>query len=72
MWKQRGSIPAEWCPSIERYTRELGRPIPCERLNPQVEWYVLRATPVIRRKRKHLPSMIGAEGAPEPQAEQGV
>lgn len=63
MWKLRGSVPAEWCPSIERYTRELGRPIPCERLNPQVEWYVLRSTPVMRRKGKPLP---------EPQAEQGA
>lgn len=46
MWKQRGCIPAEWCPSIERYTREKGRPVLCERLNPDVEWYVLRATNV--------------------------
>lgn len=46
MWKQRGSVPAEWCPAIERYTREKGQPVLCERLNPKVEWYVLRATSV--------------------------
>jgi DNA-binding transcriptional regulator YdaS (Cro superfamily) len=52
MWKQRGRetgapVPADWCPSIERFTKSKGRPVMCERLNPTVEWYVLRATDVI-------------------------
>jgi DNA-binding transcriptional regulator YdaS (Cro superfamily) len=39
MWKARGRIPAEHCPAIERATG-----VKCERLNPGVEWKVLRAT----------------------------
>tara|TARA_R100000805_G_C3560355_1_gene69402 strand:+ start:221 stop:445 length:225 start_codon:yes stop_codon:yes gene_type:complete len=34
-WKNH--IPARFCPTIERLTG-----IPCETLNPQVEWSVLR------------------------------
>tara|TARA_R100001015_G_C4542455_1_gene106151 strand:+ start:480 stop:704 length:225 start_codon:yes stop_codon:yes gene_type:complete len=34
-WKTH--IPARFCPTIERLTG-----IPCETLNPQVEWSVLR------------------------------
>lgn len=43
MWRKRESVPAEHCPAIERETG-----IPCERLNPAVDWSVLRKTaPVI-------------------------
>jgi DNA-binding transcriptional regulator YdaS (Cro superfamily) len=37
MWRKRGSVPAEHCPAIERETG-----VPCERLNPSVDWGVLR------------------------------
>ena len=37
MWKQRGRVPAEHCPAIERETG-----IRCERLRPDVAWDVLR------------------------------
>ena len=43
MWKSRGSIPAEYCPGIERLTRERGAPVLCERLRPDVDWAVLRS-----------------------------
>jgi DNA-binding transcriptional regulator YdaS (Cro superfamily) len=36
-------FPAELCPRLERLTRERGRPIPCERLRPDVDWAYLRA-----------------------------
>jgi DNA-binding transcriptional regulator YdaS (Cro superfamily) len=42
MWKQRRSVPARYCPAIERFTTSLGKPVPCERLAPNVEWDVLR------------------------------
>jgi len=42
MWKQRKSVPARYCPRIERFTRSLGKPVVCERLAPDVEWDVLR------------------------------
>lgn len=35
-WKQSG-VPAEHCPEIERLTG-----VPCETLNPRVNWAVLR------------------------------
>jgi len=37
MWKTRGRVPAEHCPSIERETG-----IRCEDLRPDVAWDVLR------------------------------
>lgn len=43
MWKSRGSVPAEYCPGIERMTRERGAPVTCERLRPDVDWAVLRS-----------------------------
>jgi DNA-binding transcriptional regulator YdaS (Cro superfamily) len=36
-WKQRGRVPAEYCPAIERETG-----VRCERLRPDVAWDVLR------------------------------
>jgi DNA-binding transcriptional regulator YdaS (Cro superfamily) len=49
MWKQRGNVPAEYCPGIERATRaaaaEQGKPeliVTCEDLRPDVPWNVLR------------------------------
>lgn len=39
MWKARGNVPAEYCPSIERATD--GR-VRCEQLRPDVAWEVLR------------------------------
>lgn len=38
----RQRVPAEFCPLIERATRERGRPVLCEQLRPDVEWRVLR------------------------------
>lgn len=37
MWRKRESVPAEHCPAIERETG-----VKCERLNPRVDWSVLR------------------------------
>lgn len=37
MWKTRGRVPAEHCPSIERETG-----VRCEQLRPDVAWDVLR------------------------------
>jgi DNA-binding transcriptional regulator YdaS (Cro superfamily) len=37
MWKKRQSVPAEYCPAIERETG-----IRCERLRAGVPWDVLR------------------------------
>lgn len=42
MWRARGSVPAEWCPLIERVTRDKGHPVTCEELRPGVAWAVLR------------------------------
>ncbi len=42
MWKKRASVPAHYCPAIERFTRSLGKPVLCERLAPKVDWAVLR------------------------------
>lgn len=42
MWKQRGNVPAEYCPSIEKATSGAVR---CEELRPDVDWSVLRAKP---------------------------
>ena len=36
-WRVRGSVPAEYCPLIEKATG-----IRCEELRPDVEWAVLR------------------------------
>jgi DNA-binding transcriptional regulator YdaS (Cro superfamily) len=40
MWKHRRSVPAEYCPAIERATAGAVR---CEDLRPDVAWEVLRA-----------------------------
>lgn len=37
MWRKRQSVPAEYCPAIERETG-----VRCERLRPRVAWDVLR------------------------------
>lgn len=37
MWRKRGSVPAEYCPAIERETG-----VRCERLRRTVAWDVLR------------------------------
>lgn len=39
MWKQRGRVPAEHCPAIEKAT--FGH-VRCEDLRPDVDWSVLR------------------------------
>ena len=36
-WRIRGSVPAEYCPLIERKTG-----VTCEELRPDVQWSVLR------------------------------
>ena len=42
-WKTRPSgVPVERCPDIERVTRDLGSPVLCEELQPDVDWAVLR------------------------------
>ena len=38
-WKRVGSVPADYCPAIERATG-----VPCERLRPSVDWAYLRGT----------------------------
>lgn len=38
----RNRVPAEYCPLIERATKEQGRAISCEELRPDVAWDVLR------------------------------
>ena len=38
-WKHTGSIPADYCPQIERATG-----VSCEYLRPSVDWSYLRAT----------------------------
>jgi DNA-binding transcriptional regulator YdaS (Cro superfamily) len=35
-------VPAEYCPRIERLTREAGEAVTCEELRPDIEWGVLR------------------------------
>jgi DNA-binding transcriptional regulator YdaS (Cro superfamily) len=35
-------FPAELCPDAERRTRELGQPVLCEELRPDVDWGYLR------------------------------
>lgn len=40
-WKRSGSIPAGYCPAIERETNHAIR---CEQLRPDVDWAVLRGT----------------------------
>jgi DNA-binding transcriptional regulator YdaS (Cro superfamily) len=48
MWRQRGKVPPEHAPAIERLTRERHAADPtkkivvCERLAPRTDWAVLR------------------------------
>ena len=37
-WKRSNSVPADYCPTIERVTG-----VACERLRPSVDWAYLRA-----------------------------
>ena len=48
-WMQRGRIPAELAPTIERVT---GGAVRCELLVPEVEWSVLRGNKQAGRPRK--------------------
>ncbi|MDE1715800.1 YdaS family helix-turn-helix protein [Chromobacterium amazonense] len=41
-WPVRGSIPAVYCPTLERLTNGAWR---CEQMRPDVEWEVLRKQP---------------------------
>lgn len=42
-WKEPGRrVPAEYCPVIERATREAGKPVLCEELRPDMDWAYLR------------------------------
>ena len=43
-WRNRsgGFPPVEHCPDIEKVTRDLGSPVLCEELRPEVNWAVLR------------------------------
>jgi DNA-binding transcriptional regulator YdaS (Cro superfamily) len=42
-WKDKARrVPAEYCPLIERATRERGSPVLCEELRPDMAWDVLR------------------------------
>lgn len=47
MWKRRKSVPAKYCPAIERAVRAAvaekgGELVTCEQLRPDVAWEVLR------------------------------
>ncbi|QOD81870.1 YdaS family helix-turn-helix protein [Chromobacterium haemolyticum] len=42
-WPQRGYIPAAHCPTLERLSAGAYR---CEQMRPDVEWAVLRGSPV--------------------------
>ena len=39
-WRERGQVPAEYCPNIERL---LNGAVLCEELNSKVDWAYLRA-----------------------------
>lgn len=43
-WIRRNSVPAAWCPNIEEATAKRGKRITCERLRPDVRWYVVRTS----------------------------
>ena len=59
-WLNRsGSVPAEFCPAIERASRDKGQPILCEELRPDVAWGVLRD------QHRIWPELIGTDGAPD-------
>ena len=45
MWKSRGNVPAEYCPAIERFTKNQGAIVTCEELRPDIPWGVLRHQP---------------------------
>lgn len=57
-WLRRGSVPAEYCPKIERVTAGAVR---CEELQPGVDWAYLRAT--------NCPTVGADDTAPEPHQE---
>ena len=38
----RNRVPAEYCPAIERETRNKGEVVTCEELRPDIAWGVLR------------------------------
>ncbi|WP_395406254.1 YdaS family helix-turn-helix protein [Pseudoduganella sp. UC29_106] len=40
-WITRGSVPADKCPEIEKFS---GGVVRCERLNDKVDWTYLRST----------------------------
>lgn len=44
-WIASGVVPAEHCPLIEKATRLAGSRVPCEELNPGVDWAELRRRP---------------------------
>lgn len=41
-WLRAGIVPSDYCPSIERATRERGEVVFCECLHPAVPWGELR------------------------------
>lgn len=58
-WIDRGIVPAEHCPTIEKYFRGAIR---CEDLNNKIDWAYLRATgkpkpPAERRKNPATPQL---------------
>lgn len=38
----KSRVPAEYCPAIERQTRELGKTVTCEELRPDIDWGYVR------------------------------
>lgn len=55
-WQREGTVPADYCPTIERATSGAVR---CEDLRPDVDWAYLRSTdcpapPFIETSRAHL------------------
>jgi DNA-binding transcriptional regulator YdaS (Cro superfamily) len=38
----RNRVPAEYCPLVELGTRELGQTVACEKLRPDIGWWIVR------------------------------
>lgn len=45
-WKQRGQVPAEYCPTIERL---FPSKVICEELNSKVDWAYLRGQNEVKK-----------------------
>lgn len=45
-------FPADFCPTVEQATRDLGKPVMCEELRSDVKWDVVRNAPIHTPRRK--------------------